>query len=106
MQELIKARGCYETGDLRQAEECYRRVLEADPHHGEALHRLGLMAMQEGKPAVAADYLQRAATASPADAVVQNHLGVALAGSAPLGGRRGVFRAGREVQSPRRRRTV
>ena len=79
MQELMRARGCYEAGDWRQAEEWYRRVLEADPHNGEALQRLGIMALQAKDPAAAAEWLQKAAEVGSRDALLYSHLGVARA---------------------------
>ena len=61
MQELINARGSFEAGNWRQAEEWYRRVVEADPENGEALYRLGLLALEGNDPAAAAEWLQKAA---------------------------------------------
>jgi tetratricopeptide (TPR) repeat protein len=40
---------CHEAGEPGQAEALYRRALEADPEHAEALHLLGLIAYQQGK---------------------------------------------------------
>ncbi len=79
MQELVNARGAFEAGDWRQAEECYRRVVEADPHCGEALYRLGLLALHGNDPPAAAEWLQKAVALGSRDATLFNHLGVAHA---------------------------
>ena len=77
MQELINARGSFEAGDWRQAEHWYRLVLETDPHNGEALYRLGLLALRGNDPAAAAEWLQKAAVLGSGDATLFNQLGVA-----------------------------
>ena len=79
MQQLIKARVCYETGDWRQAEELYRVVAEADPQNAEASDRLGRMALRGGDPAAAAQWLLRASVLGSRDATLYSHLGVAHA---------------------------
>ncbi len=83
-----------------EAETALRRVLERDPDNRNALRRLGLLAMQAGRGEAAVDYLQRAVALGESgkgdspifvgtkmgtvplefDAVLQNDLGVALAG--------------------------
>jgi tetratricopeptide (TPR) repeat protein len=79
MHELNEARRCYEAGDWRQAEGSYRRVLQAEPENGEALKRLGLMALQGSDLPAAADWLQKAAALDCGDATLFSHLGVARA---------------------------
>jgi len=79
MQALMMARGFFDTGNWRQAEQYYRRVLETDPHNGEALDRLGRMSLQGNDPAAAAEWLQKAAELGTCDATLYSHLGVARA---------------------------
>jgi predicted TPR repeat methyltransferase len=67
----------HRAGRLREAEEIYRRILRADPDHGEALHGVGLLALQVGRAEVAAAYLGRAAQVSPKSAVFQYNQGEA-----------------------------
>ena len=80
LHELATARRCLESGDCRQAEAAYRRVLDADPHNKDALHGLGVLAIKADNNADAVEYLRRAIAADGADAALHNHLGVALAG--------------------------
>src|SRR5436190_13030444 len=54
------ARQSQQTGDLRQAEACCRRVLQIDPGHAEALHLLGGLAFQSGQYPTAADLVRQA----------------------------------------------
>ncbi len=69
---------CHRRGDLATAEECYRRVLAADPEHGEALHLLGLIAHATGNPAAAIELFQKAIARVPRQAIYHNSLGNAL----------------------------
>jgi tetratricopeptide (TPR) repeat protein len=66
-------------GSRREAEQLYRAVLEAQPAHAGALHRLGATCMQSGRGEEALALLRRAGTAAPNSPVVHNDLGVALA---------------------------
>jgi tetratricopeptide (TPR) repeat protein len=50
----------HRAGRLVQAELAYRQVLEAHPRNAQALHLLGLVAFQAGKPEVAANCLETA----------------------------------------------
>lgn len=52
-------------GRLAQAEELYRAVLQLEPQHGEANHRLGLLAAQLGQLPAALHFLQTAVAAQP-----------------------------------------
>ena len=79
MQELVNARGAFEAGDWRRAGECYRRVVEVDPHCGEAVYRLGLLALHGNDPPAAAEWLQKAVALGGRDATLFNQLGVARA---------------------------
>jgi protein O-GlcNAc transferase len=50
----------HQAGRLEQAEALYRKVLEKDPDHAEALHLLGLIAFQQEKFASAIVLIERA----------------------------------------------
>ena len=39
-----------QSGDLGNAQQCYERVLAAQPNHADALHLLGMVAYQSGQP--------------------------------------------------------
>jgi predicted O-linked N-acetylglucosamine transferase (SPINDLY family) len=50
----------HEAGELEQAEALYRKALEVDPEHAEALHLLGLVAYQQGNFPKAIELIGRA----------------------------------------------
>ncbi|MDP6175572.1 MAG: hypothetical protein QGF09_15500, partial [Rhodospirillales bacterium] len=58
---LAKASADHQAGRLGPAETGYRRVLEADPARPEALHGLGLIALQMNNLGAALGLLERAA---------------------------------------------
>ncbi len=53
-------------GRLAEAETIYRQVIAAAPRHAEALHALGALALQSGRPAVAETLLGQAIGVKPA----------------------------------------
>jgi len=78
-QELIKkAMQLHQGGALQQAGELYQQVLASFPKHPDALHLFGLICHQQGDHATAADYIRRAVTQVPQQAVLRNNLGDAL----------------------------
>ena len=46
----------HHAGILREAEQIYRQMLQADPRHAGALHLLGMIAYQVGKHELAVQY--------------------------------------------------
>lgn len=76
--ELDQARDALRAGRLDEAQACYRRVLEAEPDHAEALHRLGGWHLMRGELEPAVALLQRCLAAAPETAEVHNDLGRAL----------------------------
>lgn len=67
----------HQAGRLAQAESIYRQVLAVDPHNADALHYLGVLALQAGQPAAAIDYLRRAIGVHPQIAMFHGNLGSA-----------------------------
>jgi len=65
----------HQAGRLREAETIYRQILASNPHHAEALHLLGLLAYQAGRPDLALEPLERAVAHSPGRAVFLANLG-------------------------------
>ncbi len=65
-------------GQVAEAEAQYRRFLEYNPGHAVALHHLGLLLQQTGRASAAADTLEEAAVAAPADPSVHNNRGNVL----------------------------
>jgi predicted O-linked N-acetylglucosamine transferase (SPINDLY family) len=65
----------HQAGRLDLAEEIYRRILQAEPAHGDALHLLGLIARKRGQPALAIEHIHRAVAACPTRALYHQSLG-------------------------------
>ena len=74
-QDLLQtALAHHRAGRLRPAEEAYRQILQSNPDSPDALHGVGLLAMQSSRPDLAAAYLARAALVAPNVAVFQHNL--------------------------------
>src|SRR3972149_3478018 len=56
----------HRAGRLQEAERLYRVILQGEPNHAEANHKLGLLAVQSKQPAVGLPYLKAALRANPA----------------------------------------
>jgi tetratricopeptide (TPR) repeat protein len=68
----------HRAGQLPQAEQLYRRILQADPRHADALHLLGVLISQAGRDDLAIDYIQQALAIKPHVAAFHNNLGFSL----------------------------
>jgi tetratricopeptide (TPR) repeat protein len=68
----------HRAGRLLQADALYREVLAQQPGHAQALHMLGVIALQYDDPAGARPLLERAAAAAPGSAELLATLGYAL----------------------------
>ena len=66
-------------GRLREAEALYREALAEDPQNIDALHFLGVIALQRGDPEQAAVLISQALSRNSANAPAYNNLGLALA---------------------------
>jgi hypothetical protein len=75
---LAEGLAAQKSGRLRRAEECYRAILKENPAHADALHLLGTIAFQAGKPADAVTLIRRAISLNPADPHYHNNCGPAL----------------------------
>src|SRR5262249_7731144 len=64
-QTLDHAIGYHQRGQLQQAEQLYRQILQVDPQHVDALHLLGVIAHQVDKRDLAVDYLNEALRLNP-----------------------------------------
>jgi tetratricopeptide (TPR) repeat protein len=67
----------HRAGRLREAEQIYRRILQAEPDHADALHLLGLIAYQGGQHAQAIEYIGRAVSLNSSVEGYYNSLGMA-----------------------------
>jgi tetratricopeptide (TPR) repeat protein len=72
------ATGHHQAGRLIEAEAGYRDVLAHAPGHPDALHMLGVLAIQGGRYGVAVDLLRQAIRLTPQHAPCHNSLGNAL----------------------------
>ena len=68
----------HRAGDLQQAEQLYRQILQVDPQHVDALHLLGLVAHQRGRNDVAIDLISQALRIEPTLAAAHYNLGIVL----------------------------
>jgi predicted O-linked N-acetylglucosamine transferase (SPINDLY family) len=66
----------HQAGDLAQAEQYYREILQYDPYHPDALHLTGEIAYRYGRHDIAMDYISRAIQLNPYDAAYHCNLGV------------------------------
>ncbi len=57
-ESLQQAIACHQAGQLPEAEQGYRAILAEQPGHPDALHNLGILAMQVGEMAVALNLLK------------------------------------------------
>jgi len=55
----------HQTGQLADAERCYRAILQAQPQHPDANHNLGVLAVGLGKPEAALPFFKVALDANP-----------------------------------------
>ena len=62
---MSEAAAHHQAGRLGQAEALYRRILESDPSHADALHWLGVLCQQNGDSKTALDLIGKAVELSP-----------------------------------------
>src|SRR5665213_2674843 len=67
----------HQAGDLRQADAIYRQILQADPGHADAMHYVGVIAMQSGQAERAVEIINRSIAMRPGTAAYYNNLGSA-----------------------------
>jgi len=65
----------HQAGRLRDAEECYRQILAAEPNHADALHHLGILAHQSRHYDVALELIRRATILAPENPSAHFNLG-------------------------------
>ncbi len=80
MSKITQALAHHQAGRLKQAEALYRQVLQGDPGHADALHLLGIIALQIGHSDRAVDYLSKAVDRRPQVPDYHYNLGLAFAG--------------------------
>ncbi|MBE0475167.1 glycosyltransferase family 41 protein [Rhodoferax sp.] len=74
-QALQNAIALHQSGNFRQAEVIYQRILHTEPNHPDALHLLGLVYHQQGQSKLAVPLIKKAIALNPADTTYQFNLG-------------------------------
>ena len=77
---LKEAVVCFRQGRLDQAEKISARILKERPGNFDALHLLGIIKLQSGKPVAALGFFESALKANPDSPEVLGHLAMALVG--------------------------
>ncbi len=72
---MSEAAAHHQAGRLGKAEALYRRILESDPSHADALHWLGVLCQQNGDSKTAMDLIGKAVELRPQAADFVNNLG-------------------------------
>ena len=78
VRNLEKGLHLHQQGRLDQAQEIYRQVLQYQPQNSDALHLLGVVAMQKGDNPSAVESINRAIQIQPHHPIYLNNLGNAL----------------------------
>ena len=73
----IEARQHHQAGRLKEAEGLYRQILAVDRFDADTLHLLGLVQLQSGDPAGAAQTISRAISINSANPAYHGNLGLA-----------------------------
>jgi Flp pilus assembly protein TadD len=68
----------HQAGQLAEAEKIYRQILTQQPNHADALHLLGVIAAQVGKPTTAIELIRRSVAIEPSVAQFHSDLGNAF----------------------------
>src|SRR5438270_13470628 len=71
---LETGRRWHRSGHLHEAARLYQAVLEREPGNADALHLLGLVALQTNQPAPAVELLTRAIAVRPGEAAFHGNL--------------------------------
>ena len=75
---LQKAIELHQSGQLEQAEELYKKILDEEPLHSDTLHLLGLIAYQARKLEKAFCLIEKAVSVCPDSPLYLNNLGLVL----------------------------
>jgi protein O-GlcNAc transferase len=77
--DLLAAAARYHRGGrLADAQQIYGQILQSDPHHADALHLLGVLALQSGRHDTAATLIGKAIVENAQVPAFHNNLGNAL----------------------------
>ena len=73
-----QAIACHQSGQLQQAEQICKQILDIDPQNAEVFNLFGLIACQAEKYEIAVDLINHALDISPNQPLFLNNLGLAL----------------------------
>src|SRR6266853_1183171 len=76
--QLEQAVALHQQGHLVRAKAAYENILKAQPKHFDALHLLGVIAIQTNQHRLAVDLIGQAIAINPNDAAFYSNRGVAL----------------------------
>lgn len=76
-EKLTRGVSCHQKGQIEEAVSCYQEILEEDPNHSEALHLLGVCAMQIGKFDQCIELIEKALAIRPDTPAYYNNLAAA-----------------------------
>merc|ERR1712130_318607 len=62
--------------DLDGAEECYKKILEIDPHHVQGQHNLCVVHVERGNYIEGKTCLEKALSLAPGEQYIRNHLNI------------------------------
>jgi tetratricopeptide (TPR) repeat protein len=82
----------HQAGTLNEAERLYREILAAEPQHADALHLLGVMANQVGKPDLAIELIGKAIEINPSLTAYHNNFANAAKAGGDLSGAEASYR--------------
>jgi tetratricopeptide (TPR) repeat protein len=82
--KLAAAVAQHRSGKLAEAERAYREIIADDPGNADALHLLGALRQQGGKPEEAISFVRQAIARKPESALYHNTLGIAYAATRAL----------------------
>ncbi len=103
---LSQAFAHHQRGELAQAEQLYRKILDAEPAHADTWHLLGVSAHQAGRNEEAVQAITRALEIGGDNPLYLNHLGAAYAGLGRLDEAEATFRRAMAIQAPSIRRCI
>lgn len=94
---LQRAIGFHAAGRLPEAEQAYRRILEENPWHPDALHLLGVVAHQSQRHELAVQYIGQAIVGNATIPVYHNNLGEAYRALGRVSEARGCYEQALEL---------
>jgi len=97
LRDLQEAVRLFQAGQFGHAEVSCRRILQAHPHHADALHVLGLIAWRSGKHRRAIDAITQAIAGRPQAPRFHNSLGVVFKSYGDLQAAAAAFRRAIEL---------